>query len=382
VEPPGPQIVRILTRLNVGGPARQAIILNRLVEQHGFRSLLVTGRERAAEGQLRPDSNHLELSTLKRAIDPLADGRSLRSLTRIIRARRPAVVHTHMAKAGLLGRVAARRARVPVIVHTFHGHVLRGYFPETASRVFRTLEQRLARWTDALIAVSPAVRDELLGMGIGTPSQWRVIPIGLDLEPLMSLPPAEEARARLGLPETGPVVGSVGRLVSIKDHDTFLQAAARISDSRPDVTFVVAGDGERRAELAAKARTLLGDRVRFVGWISHLPTLYGAMDVVVLTSRSEGTPAALIEAGAAGRPVVATSVGGVGEVVEDDVTGYVVPPADPSGVAERVERLLADQRLAAEMGGAGRDRVVARFSAERLAGDLADLYSELLNRKR
>jgi glycosyltransferase involved in cell wall biosynthesis len=198
----------------------------------------------------------------------------------------------------------------------------------------------------------------------------------------MSLPPAEEARARLGLPETGPVVGSVGRLVSIKDHDTFLQAAARIGDSRPDVTFVVAGDGERRAELAAKARTLLGDRVRFVGWISHLPTLYGAMDVVVLTSRSEGTPAALIEAGAAGRPVVATSVGGVGEVVEDDVTGYVVPPADPSGVAERVERLLADRRLAAEMGGAGRDRVVARFSAERLAGDLADLYSELLNRKR
>jgi glycosyltransferase involved in cell wall biosynthesis len=180
------------------------------------------------------------------------------------------------------------------------------------------------------------------------------------------------------LPAEGPLVGIVGRLAAIKDHDTFLDMAARLAATRPDVTFVVAGDGALRAPLQAKAQELLGDRVRFLGWVTDLPTLYGALDVVVLSSRNEGTPVALIEAGAAAKPVVATDVGGVAEVVRDGETGFVVPPADAEALAGRVGRVLDEPETARGLGLAGRAWVRERFSAERLVEDLAFLYEDLM----
>ena len=174
----------------------------------------------------------------------------------------------------------------------------------------------LAKRTDALVSVSTRVRDELLALGIGTPGQWRVVPLGLELGDLLRGPAERSAsRAALGLPPQDQLVGIVGRLAAIKDHGTFLAMAAKLAAARPDVSFVVAGDGALRESLEATARSLLGTRIRFLGWATDLPVLYGALDVVVLTSRNEGTPVALIEAGAAGRPVVATDVGGVAEVI-------------------------------------------------------------------
>jgi glycosyltransferase involved in cell wall biosynthesis len=307
------------------------------------------------------------------------DAFALRRLLGLMRSYRPQIVHTHMAKAGALGRLAARRTGVPVVIHTFHGHVLEGYFSGWKGRAFLATERGLARMSDALVAVSPAVRDELLALGIGRPSQWRVIPVGLDLHDLLTREvDRAQARGALGLPETGPVIGIVGRLVAIKDHATFLDAAARVARERPDATFVVAGGGELRSELEARGRHLLGDRCRFLGWMMDLPTLYAALDVMVLTSRNEGTPVALIEAGAAGKPAVATRVGGVADVVLDERTGLLARVGDVSAIASQVLRLLVNPGEAAALGAAGREWVRARFTIDRLADDLAGLYRELL----
>jgi glycosyltransferase involved in cell wall biosynthesis len=261
--------------------------------------------------------------------------------------------------------------------------VLEGYFSGWKTWAFLATERGLARMSDALVAVSPAVRDELLALGIGRPRQWRVIPVGLDLHDLLTQEVnREKARGAFGLPETGPVVGIVGRLVPIKDHVTFLDAAARVARERPDATFVVAGGGELRSELEVRARHILGDRCRFLGWVMDLPTLYGALDVVVLTSRNEGTPVALIEAGAAGKPAVATRVGGVADAVQDGKTGLLVPPGDPRAIAAGVSALLDDPSRARAFGEAARREASSKFRIERLADDLAGLYGELLARKR
>jgi glycosyltransferase involved in cell wall biosynthesis len=378
------KVMRVITRLNIGGPARQEVPLTGVLVARGQASHLVWGAVSWAEGELTlaQGTANTHVPELRRELRPAADVRAEWKLERLMRAGRPQVVHTHMAKAGALGRLAARRTGVPVVVHTFHGHVLEGYFSEWKSRALLATERGLARMTDALVAVSPAVRDELFALGIGRPSQWRVIPLGLDLHDLLcSEVDRTQAREALGVHDASLVVGIVGRLVPIKDHVTFLDAATRIAHDRSDVTFVVVGDGELRSELEVRARRLLGDRCRFLGWVMDLPTLYAALDVVVLTSRNEGTPVALIEAGAASKPTVATRVGGVADVVQDGKTGLLVPPGDPRAVAAGISALVDDPDRARALGKAARRETSPRFTIERLADDLSRLYGELLARK-
>ncbi|MDH4113621.1 MAG: glycosyltransferase [Actinomycetota bacterium] len=375
----------MVTRLNVGGHARQALFLTKELPARGFQTRLVWGTSGRAEGELTPTSDipATHMPWLARELSPSADLRTLQALSGVIRRWRPQVVHTHLAKAGALGRLAARRMHVPVVVHTFHGHVLQQYFSDLKNAAFAAAERALAARTDALIAVAPQVRDDLLAKGIGREDQWHVVPVGVDLATLLRTRSSpEEARARLGLPTGGSVIGVVGRLAPVKDHRTFFEAAARLLSDRPDTTVVVAGDGQLRESLEAEARLMLGDRVRFLGWVEDLPSLYGALDVVVLTSRSEGTPVALIEAAASGTPVVATGVGGVPEVVRDRETGLLVPPRDPVAVAAQILTLLQDPQGARKMGEEGADWVRDRFSQDRLADDLTGLYMELLARSR
>ncbi len=376
-----PTVLRMITRLNIGGPARHAAFLTRALSERGFGTELVSGVEAPHEGRIDPGTDVTLVPSLRRPVDPRADARALRAISQLVARRRPDVVHTHLAKAGAVGRLASHRAGVPVVVHTFHGHVLDGYFPGPAARAFLAAERALARRSTALVAISGAIRDELLTIGIGEESRWRVIPLGLELDDLLALGPDPKAiRADRGLPVDTPVVGIVGRLAPIKDHDTFLRAAVRIAAARPDVAFAVVGDGELRARLGSRARQLLGDRVRFTGWVDDLPSLYGALEVVALTSRSEGTPAALIEAAAAGRPAVATRVGGVADVVRDGETGALVAPGDDVALAGEILRVLDDPALARGRGEAARAHVRDRFSACRLADDVAALYEELLGR--
>jgi glycosyltransferase involved in cell wall biosynthesis len=379
-----PRVLRVVTRLNVGGPARQAVFLSRELATRGFDTRLVWGASEEREGQIRlPDECPSSyLPWLTRELDPIADLRSLGALRGIVRRWRPQVVHTHLAKAGALGRIAAATGGTPVVVHTFEGHVLQQYFSALRNAMFAAAERRLASLTHALIAVAPRVRDDLLAFGIGREEQWHVVPVGVDVEHLLRhRVPADRARSTLGLPLDGPVIGVVGRLAPIKDHHTFLEAAARVVTERPDSTIVIAGDGPLRSGLEREARSMLGDRVRFLGWVEDLPVLYGALDVVALTSRLEGTPMALIEAAASGTPAVATAVGGVPEVVRDGRTGLLVPPRDPVAVAAQLLTLVDDPEGARRMGEEGARWVSDRFSERRLADDLVSLYDELMVRR-
>jgi glycosyltransferase involved in cell wall biosynthesis len=380
--------VRVIARLNVGGPALHATLLTERLDPARYDSLLVAGVEEPREGNyLHLRGRTLErlrtVPTLGREIGP-RDAAALVELWRLMRRVRPAVVHTHTAKAGTLGRLAALWAGVPVVVHTYHGHVFQGYFSPARTRLFLAIERWLGRRTDRLLTVSEAVRTELLGFGIGSPARLQVLPLGLELEPFTGCERLRgQLRDELALAEAAPLVGIVARLVPIKAHEVFLGAAARLREAVPACRFVVVGDGERRPELEALARELgLGDRVRFLGWRRDLDRIYADLDVVVLASRNEGSPVSLVEAMAAARPVVATRVGGVPDLVEDGVTGCLVPPGDAGATAAAIRNLLGDPERRAAMGTAGRKHVVPAFGADRLLADVDRLYTDLLREKR
>jgi glycosyltransferase involved in cell wall biosynthesis len=390
------RVLRLITRLNIGGPSIQAIALSDRLAARGFTTKLVHGTLGAGEGDMRyllPPSVNVDcVPTLRREIGPASDVNALVRVLALIREFRPQIVHTHMAKAGGLGRVAAllynrgatQEARVKV-VHTYHGHVLDGYFGATTTAVFLGIERMLAHHTDRIVAISPAIRDELLNeQRIGRSDQYRVVPLGFDLTKLAAIddPARIAARAALDIPPMAHVVSTVGRLTAIKQHRLFLETARIVADADPDALFLVAGDGELRADLEHSARGLgLDGRVRFLGWRRDLEVVYGATDVFLLTSRNEGTPVALIESLAAGVPGVCTDVGGVRDVLRADAgdpPGLVVPYDDTPGLARAVSALLGDRPGRRAMGERGRAATLARYGVDRLVDDIDALYRELL----
>lgn len=385
-------VARVITRLNIGGPSIQAVKLTVALDQYGFTSELFHGRLGAGEGDMSylipVGARTTYIATLCRPLSPVDDLRTLLRLYREFRRVRPQIVHTHMAKAGLLGRLAAAaynltrgtapRARV---VHTYHGHVLDGYFSPFMTAVFIGLERLLAHVSDAIIAISPAIRTELLNTyRIGHEAQYRVVPLGFDLAPFAAVDDhaRRAARLTLDLPPGAPVVSTVGRLTAIKQHHLFLDVVARLVQAKPATIALIAGDGELRAELEAAADRLgIAHNVRFLGWRRDLSTIYAATDVFLLTSRNEGTPVALIEAMATAVPGVSTDVGGVKDVIDSAEVGLLAPFDDGAGLAAAVQRLLADPALRAATGARARQRVVARFGVERLVADVAAVYRGL-----
>jgi glycosyltransferase involved in cell wall biosynthesis len=377
------RVLRLFSRLNIGGPSLHVILLSHGLRPLGYETRLIVGRESPREGNMLALATErgVECETvagLGREIAPLGDVVALAGLVRLMRAWRPGIVHTHTAKAGLLGRLAARVARVPTIVHTFHGHVLRGYFSPPKQALFRGLERALARAADAIVAVSDSVKRDLVELGVADDRKIRVIPLGLELSPLAGELPRGVLRRESGIPDDAPLVGMVGRLVPIKDVPTFLRAAVRVRERRPDARFVLVGDGEERAALEALSRELgLADVLHFLGWRRDLAQVYGDLDVVVNASRNEGTPVALIEALAAARPVVATAVGGTPDVVGRNERGRLVPPGSPEALAEAVLDVLAQPEPARCAAFAGRAHVMAHHSCERLIRDMDALYRQL-----
>jgi glycosyltransferase involved in cell wall biosynthesis len=369
------RVMRVIDRLNVGGPALQAVALTHL-DADGFESRLCVGRPRPDEGDylaLRAPHVHAQLVPgLGREPDPLGDARAFAWLVGEMRRFRPHLVHTHKAKAGVLGRLAARACRVPATVHTFHGHLLTGYFTRLKTEVVVRVERQLARRTTALVAVGAQTRDDLLARGIGRPDQFHVVPPGVTLA---APPPVRDARASFGLPGTGLVVGYVGRLTAVKRPDRFLDVAGRVGAARPDVTFLVVGDGDLLGDFRRRAEPLR-DRVRCIGWRPDVETAYAACDVVVLTSDNEGMPVSLIEAAHAGRPVVTTSVGSAAEVVQHGITGFVAS-TEPDDITASVLELLGDAALRARMGAAAAEHASAEFSTARLVNDIAQMYENL-----
>lgn len=382
------RVLRAITRLNIGGPAIHAILLTRGLQNEQFSSVLVTGLEGPHEGSMRDlaTSHGVEprvLRELGREVSPINDLRATLAMYRLIRATRPHIVHTHMAKAGTAGRVAARLARVPIIVHTFHGHTFHSYWGPVKSAVFLQIERTLGAVTDCVVAITEAQKADIANYGVAPLSRITTIPLGLEIEPMLE---AEQyrghLRADLGVPAGRPLIGIVARLVPIKAHEVFLEAAVRIRAEAPDATFLIIGDGERRSDLEAMAQQLgVMDATRFVGWRTDMREVYADLDVVTLCSNNEGSPVALIEALAAARPVVSTNVGGVPNVVQDGESGLLVPSRDPGAFAEAVLTMLRDPDRAAAFGQAGRRAVFPRHASGRLVQDVERLYLGLAREK-
>lgn len=318
----------------------------------------------------------------------LGDIRALIAIWRQIRRLRPDIVHTHAAKAGTLGRLAALVTcpHAPVTVHTFHGHVLEGYFSGPKARIFQTVERWLARRTSQLIAVSSEVRDDLVRLRVAPPDKISIVPLGFDFERFL-VPDVERLGRRAAyrtaarLDQRRTLVTLVARLVPIKRVDRFLDIASRLSSSEADLHFMIVGDGElREALVGSPSAERLGSRLSWTGFTNELEEVYFASDLIVLTSDSEGTPVSLIEAHAAALPVVCTDVGGVRAVVQDGISGFVVPPADERRFAGAVLELACDREKARRFGRAGQDYVTSAFTLDRLVTDLDLLYRGLLER--
>jgi glycosyltransferase involved in cell wall biosynthesis len=379
---------RVIARLNVGGPALHVVNLARGLEPHGFRTRLIVGGLEREEGDMSWYARERGVQptlvpAMARELRPTRDLRVLSALRRLFASERPAIVHTHTAKGGALGRAAAAWARVPVRIHTFHGHVLGGdYFSGARTRLFVEVERQLARVSSRLIVLTHAQRREMAErLRIADAAKFAVIPLGLELGPFGDVDRFRgrpEARGELGIAPEERVVGIVGRLVEVKNHELMLDAFARLArtEGNPWRLLVVGGGEERERALRERARRLgIEGRVLWLGWRRELARLYPAMDVVALTSRDEGTPVALLEALAVGIPVAARAVGGVPEVLEQGRLGELVEEDDPAAMADAI--LRASERIVDDR---TRREVVQRFSVDRLSADVAALYREELER--
>ena len=379
------RVLRVIARMNMGGPAKHVSLLSGLLDPDRYETRLLAGEVGPGEASMaylaaEYGAEAEPVPGLGPEIRPAADARALASLIATVRRFRPHIVHTHTAKAGFLARQAALAIRPrPLIVHTYHGHVLEGYFGRAKQGLYRGLERSLAHVSDCLVGVSQEVVDDLVRIGIAPRERFRVVPLGLDLAPLAD-PPAgarERFRAELGVGDEEILLVFVGRLVPIKRVDRLLSAFARARAGDERLILGLVGDGDLRGALEAQAAELgIAGAVRFAGYRTDMPVVAAGADIAVLSSDNEGTPVALIEAAAGGRPAVSTDAGGVRAVVTPS-SGIVVP-RDDAALAEAIGMLAADAELRERMGWAAREHALANFGAERLVADVDALYGELL----
>lgn len=369
--------MHIIARMNVGGPAVEIAELMRGIDEQVISQRLVTGycgpdEADFLETQAR-DIQATRIGGLGRSVRPLDDSLVLSRLITLIRASRPDVVHTHTAKAGVIGRIAAKASGTGTkIIHTHHGHLLHGYFGTAKTRAVIQLERQLSRITDRIITVGDKVRDDLLVAGIGQPDQYTVIRSGVRLG---SLPDKRTARCELGLPDGPVIVSMIGRLTRIKRPDRFAEVVRMVSDKGFNVHFLVVGGGDEESHLRARVeRENLP--VTMLGWRNDLERILAATDIVLLTSDNEGTPLSLMEAGLAGLPTVATRVGAVSEVVQDGLTGVLSAP-DVTAIAVAVTELVDNPDRARALGAAARESALTRFTVESFVSAHAGQYAEV-----
>ncbi len=357
-----------------------------------WETRLYCGPPRAGEGDyfalhgldVRPNW----IRSLRREAAPSRDARALRDLVRQFRAFGPHICDTHLSKAGILGRLAARLAGVPIRIHTFHVNIFEGYDWRLGERpIYLGLERWAARESDRLICLSDELGAQLLALGIGEPAQFRAINLGVDLAPFdgkqaQIAAARAQIRAELKLLPDVPLVGIIARLAPVKSVKTALEAAALLIQQRPDVHFVFVGEGETRPRLEALARELkIENHAHFLGLRADIARLNWAFDCVLLTSLQEGTPISIIESLAASRPVVATDVGGVKRLVKHERTGLLIPPRNPTATMRAIARVLDEPRQAQSWGQCGRALVQSEWSLERMLNQHRALYREVLEEK-
>lgn len=384
------RVVRVIARLNMGGPALHVAYLTKGLEQRGYHTTLVAGSLARGENSMSFVAEELgvdiyPIPQLHREISPVYDSLAVWRLVKLLRSNRPHILHTHTAKAGAVGRIAALLAgdaRPPIIVHTFHGHVLRGYFDPLRTAIFRGLERWLATITTRLIAVGPQVRDDLVAFGVAPAEQFSVVRLGIDLDQRLTEEGDDGAGLRrlFGVSPESFVIGWIGRMTSIKRVPDILLAFQRLRERGVDATLCLVGDGPDRERVEQRAHELgISRHTLFIGYQHDVGPYYAFFDALLLPSANEGTPVVAIEALASSRPIVATRVGGVPDVVTDGVDGYLVDVGDITAMTDRLAELAADPELRRTMGEAGRARVLPRYRVERLIDDIDALYRELLS---
>jgi glycosyltransferase involved in cell wall biosynthesis len=378
------RVLQVITRLIVGGAQETVMLIAAMLDPARFDAGVLSGPQTGPEGSLIEEVRRRGIPltiepALAREINPAKDLLALVRLIRFIRRGGYDIVHTNSSKAGVLGRWAARLADVPVIVHTVHGWGHHERQHPLVRRFYIALEQVTQRITDRLIVVSPRNTEKGLADGIATPEKYVTIRSGIELDRFRQpARPREAVRAELGIPLAAPVVGTVTRLSAQKAPLDFVAAAAQVTAQRPDVHFVVVGDGPLRADVEAQIAALgLAERVHLTGLRGDVPDLMHSFDVFALTSLWEGLPRVLPQAMAAGLPIVATAVDGNAEAVTDGVNGLLTPLGDPRAMAAALLQLLNDPPLATQMGQAGLAQVEA-FGARKMVSEIAALYEELL----
>ena len=380
------KIIRVIARLNIGGPAIHVILLSSRINHDQYETILLSGKEAPEEGNMlelaeREGVQPIIITNLGRELNLFRDLTTLLYLYRIFKKEKPDIVHTHTAKAGTVGRIAAVLAGVPIIVHTFHGHVLHGYFGKHKTNVFRWVERILAKWSTTIIAVSQQCKDDLIRYQIGTDETIRMIPLGLDLDRFSQTNP--EARTLLrdewGVPQDAFLFGMIARMVPIKRHEDLFRAIPLVLQQLPNTYFIIVGDGERRKELESLMQEIqIQHRCIFAGFRQDLERVYQAVDAVVLTSGNEGLPVAIIESLSSGKPVVSTNVGGVSELIQDGLTGYLAEPFNVKSIADNLIKMASDPHKAQSMGKQAQIDILKRFSIQRLVRDIEECYEDLL----
>ncbi len=384
-----PRVLRIINRLNLGGPTFNASYLSRYLPDQ-YETLLVAGMKDATEASsdFIPLSMGLEPHYVKhmhREINPLKDRKAYKEMKGIIKDFRPDIVHTHAAKAGALGRLAAANCKVPVIVHTFHGHVFHSYFNPVKTRAFVKIEQYLASKSSKIIAISNKQKKEIgEDFGVAPLDKIEVIPLGFDLSRFQENIDLKRKKFReeWGIEDEEVAIGIIGRLVPIKNHQFFLEAIQSLSEKTniPFKAFII-GDGEDRAVIENKARELGlidSEKIIFTSWIKDVDEANAGMDIIALTSFNEGTPVSLIEAQAANKPIVSTNVGGIQDIILENDTGFLSELNEQEKFVSDLQKLVEDADLRKRMGQQGFDHVKEKFSYQRLVNDMDRLYTKLL----
>ena len=395
-----PRVLRILNRLAVGGPVLNATYLTRYMAPE-FETLLVVGEkedhEKSAEFLARDlGIQFVTVAGMGRSINPASDYFAYRELRKIIKSFKPDVVHTHAAKPGALGRLAASASKVKAVVHTYHGHVFHSYFNPVKTGVFINVERYLGRKTDAIIAISDQQKKELTkDFRIAPEEKFSVIPLGFDLDRFRNGQEAKrkQFRTEFSLADDEIAIGIIGRLVPIKNHYLFLKAIKHVlTRSDRKIRAFIIGDGETRQDLENIARevsipfTTENDPEHlqplvFTSWRRDIDVINAGLDIICLTSFNEGTPVSLIEAQAANKPVVSTRVGGISDIVIDGKTALLADINDTELFSEHLLRLVDDENMRRDMGALSHEHILNKFSYQRLVRDMSNLYNELLNKQ-
>lgn len=393
------RVIRILNRLVVGGPVLNAVYLTKYMSPE-YETLLVVGEKEDHEKSAtylaeQLGIQYITIAGMGRSISPVSDYTAYHELKKLFKSYKPDIVHTHAAKPGALGRLAASSSKVPAILHTFHGHVFHSYFNSIKSSFFIQTERMLAKKTDAIIAISEQQRLELASeFKIAPFEKFKVVPLGFDLDRFQGNQDEKRLKFRneFNLKDDMIAIGIIGRLVPVKNHYLFLKAINHVlKNSDKKIRAFIIGDGETRNDLEKLALESSipfttensaehNHPLVFTSWRSDVDVINAGLDIVCLTSFNEGTPVSLIEAQAANKPVVSTRVGGISDIVIEGETALLADVRKTEEYADLLLRLVNDDQLRIQLGKNSSRHVMQKFSYQRLVKDMSIIYSELLQK--